>query len=323
MVKRRTTTAPKKYFTGIKKVCEKDMYEWVSNKNSNDDPKNSPSVDIEIETTLIQKHGFAPNMGLVIKDPEREAKGDPYGGDTVLVRTSRDNDRLWLINEEVELFGKIKPINKEQKILCNLLFDPKIVLQLVSGPAGSGKTLITSAYALSMLYDKKLFDKIILTKSMDVVGHRHKLGAMPGDVKEKFEPYLINFQTTFEQLYGERGMNYHHISEEHNLIRYLPIQLMRGASFQKALVIVDEAQNLDHHEVKTIGTRLGNGCKLIFLGDLTQIDRPKFSKEQSGLYHLMQSPVIKNSRLASSIELIKNVRSELSNLVEEAFTEDK
>ncbi|MDX1373023.1 MAG: PhoH family protein, partial [Nitrososphaeraceae archaeon] len=161
------------------------------------------------------------------------------------------------------------------------------------------------------------FDRIILTKSMDSVGG-NRLGAVPGDIGEKFNPYLINFKTTFEQMYPDGGLLIDSL-ERAGKIMYLPIQLMRGASFVNTLVIVDEAQNLGHHETKTIGTRLGEGSSLIILGDLTQIDRKNLRKEKTGLYHLMHSDIIKKSGMAAGIELIKNVRSPLSNLIDEAF----
>jgi PhoH-like ATPase len=267
---------------------------------------------------LIKEHALYPNMGLVLKTADKTLP-------SVLARTSRDNKQIWLLNENIGLLGEFKPRNKEQVILTNLLSDPKVRLHIIVGKAGSGKTFVTAAHALKSIdprtdnnYSPK-FDQVILTKSMKTVGDIN-LGAVPGNIEEKFYPYLINFRTTFQSLVGHRGLSLIEMLESRRQIVYIPIQLMRGASFNNTLLIVDEAQNLTCHEVKTVGTRLGENSSVIFMGDLTQID-VKLPAYKTGLYHLMNSDIIKNSHMSASIGLIKNERSELSNLIDDAFTD--
>lgn len=257
---------------------------------------------------LKTKKKFFPNQCLVLKQDGSKQSG--------LARVSPDGNTLYRIQAPTKVYG-IESRNKEQAMLMSQLLDPNVNLNIVTGMAGSGKTICAMAVALHHLMELKTYKKLILTKPMDIVG-RISLGAVPGDIKEKFEPYTINFKCNIEELIGDSGYFYLQEMESKGVIKYLPIQLMRGASFKDSLIVADEVQVLDSHEMKTMCTRLGENSKLILMGDLTQRDR-KIEMEDTGLYKLMQHEKILNSPICSSIELRKCERSALAQLMIEVL----
>lgn len=206
----------------------------------------------------------------------------------------------------------IKARNKEQIFLLKLLQDNSIRFQMVLGRAGTGKTLLTYASSLSQAFEHKRYDKLVLTKPTYEVGGGSSLGAVPGDINEKFAPFLINFQHIAKEL------NAHKFYQAQQQIEYIPIQHMRGASFINTLVIADEVQSLDAHEMRTLCTRIGKGSKLVVMGDLNQRDR-RIKLEQTGLYKLAVSQRVRNSPLCAVVELVKNERSEISALLDEVL----
>jgi PhoH-like ATPase len=258
---------------------------------------------------LKYKKKLYPNQCLVLKHKSGTSQ-------SALARVSPDGTTLYQIKTPTKVYG-IESRNKEQAMLLSQLIDPRIALSIVTGIAGSGKTICAMAVALSQIMEQNTYKRLILTKPMDVVG-KISLGAMPGDVKEKFDPYTINFKCNMEELAGENGRIYLESMEAKGVIKYIPLQLMRGASFKNSLIIADEVQVLDQHEMKTICTRIGEGSKLILMGDLTQRDR-NIAIKDTGLYQLTQHEKILDSPLCSSIELLKCERSELAQLMTEVF----
>lgn len=135
--------------------------------------------------------------------------------------------------------------------------------------------------------------------------------------EEKFSPYLVNYVTNIEQLMGSGKRSFDDLLEQ-GRFEIIPIQLFRGASFNRSLVIVDEAQVIDQHEMLTIGTRIGEGSKIVILGDLQQRDE-KIAKDKTGIYKLMNDTIFKESPLVAVVELIKSERSAVSELFAKAF----
>lgn len=217
-----------------------------------------------------------------------------------------------LVHVKSPVFG-VKARNKEQTFLLKLLQDNDIKLQLILGNAGTGKTMITCASALYQVLERKAYKKIVFTKPMYQVGDGKGLGAVPGSIAEKYQPYLINFEHIIKELNVENS--FYELLIERGVIEYVPIQLMRGASFKEALIIADEVQSLSLHEMRTLCTRIGEGSKLILMGDLNQRDT-KLSINETGLYRLVTSNQIKESKLCSTVQLVKNERSELSSLLD-------
>lgn len=261
------------------------------------------------EVTLPDKrHTYYPNMYIELKSSE-----DPKH--TALCKVSRDGDFLVKLNTKQEA-SNIRSRNREQAFALDALLDDEVPVVVLSGNAGTGKSIFALAVAMTKL-DQKKYQKVILTKPMSQVG-KHQLGALPGSYEEKFSPYLLNYKTNLEQLVGVKNTEDLLFQLRFEII---PIQLIRGASFNKCFIIADEVQTLNHHEMLTLGTRIGEGTKLVLLGDLNQRDEP-IAKEKTGLYKVVNDNKTKHSPLVTSIELIKNERSPVSRLFSSLFEEE-
>lgn len=210
----------------------------------------------------------------------------------------------------------IEPRNREQVFAMNALMNPDITVVVLTGIAGSGKTLLALAAAMELI-NNRTYDKVMLTRPMSEVG-KYKLGALPGDLDEKFGPYLLNYMTNLEQFVSGRYAVRDLI--EQSKFDIVPLQLIRGASFNKCLVIADEVQVLGHTEILTLGTRIGEGSKVVIMGDLNQRDE-RISKDKTGIYKLMNDAKIKTSPIAATIGLQKCERSETARLISRVFEE--
>lgn len=206
----------------------------------------------------------------------------------------------------------LRPRNKEQHFALDALMDPNIPIVGLTGRAGTGKTIVCLAASLQQKQDG-LYKKILLTRPMSEVG-RYKLGALPGDVSEKFGPYLANYTTNLEHFVGE---NVRDLIEQTG-ITIVPIQLVRGASFKDTFVIADEMQVCDHGEILTVGTRVAEGSKIVIMGDLNQRDE-KIARDKTGIYKLFNDPMAKQSPLVATIELQKCERSETAKFFADLF----
>lgn len=182
----------------------------------------------------------------------------------------------------------LTPQDLFQGMVMYLLFDPEIDLVAINGPAGSGKTIIALAVALELTMETKEFKRIIATRSTR--GLDEDIGFLPGTEAEKMQPWLGAFTDNLEALHSE---DFDPSSSEDYVGSKVPLQFkslnfVRGRSFQQTFLIVDEAQNLTPHQVKTIVTRAGEGTKVICLGNLAQIDTPYLGATSSGLTYLSE-----------------------------------
>jgi PhoH-like ATPase len=232
---------------------------------------------------------------------------------TALGRVDRTGSFIERIQEHSA--SDLKPRNREQVFALNALMDDRISVVVLTGPAGTGKTILTLAVALDKIQGKQ-YDRIIITKPMSQVG-KWSLGALPGGIEEKFNPYLMNYMTNLEQFVGRKSAE--HLIDQCK-IEAVPLQLFRGASFNNCLVIADEVQVCDYMTTLTIGTRIGENSKLIMMGDLNQRDE-NIAKEKTGIYKLMNDKKVKESPLVAAIELQKCERSETARLFSEVFEE--
>ena len=207
----------------------------------------------------------------------------------------------------------IKPRNAEQTFSLDALFNPEIKLVALTGKAGTGKTLLALAAALEQ---HKSFGQIMLARPIVALSNRD-LGFLPGDAQEKISPYM---QPLFDNLavikhsYNARSSEYQKIEEllkEEKLI-ITPLAYIRGRSLSNSYFIIDEAQNLTPHEIKTIITRAGEGTKLIFTGDLQQIDSPYLDMKSNGLAYMTEK--MKNHEIFAHVNLVKGERSYLAEL---------
>ena len=214
--------------------------------------------------------------------------------------------------ENHSCFG-IRPRNAEQSFALSALLDRNVPLVTMSGKAGTGKTLLALAAALET---KRYFRQIFVARPVVPLSNKD-LGYLPGDVNSKLDPYMQplydNLSVIQNQLSSDnaRSKRIKELIEEEKIV-ITPLSYIRGRSIVKAYFIVDEAQNLTPHEVKTIITRAGEGTKVVFTGDIFQIDHPYLDSNSNGLSFLIEK--MKGERLYAHINLEKGERSELSDL---------
>ncbi|WP_353197037.1 PhoH family protein, partial [Parapedobacter defluvii] len=208
---------------------------------------------------------------------------------------------------------RIKPRNPEQAFALHALLDPAIRLVSIQGNAGTGKTLLALASALEQ---RKNYRQIYITRPVIPLSNR-EIGFLPGDAKSKTDPFLApiwdNIRFIKEQ-YADDEKMLEKIDEliATEKIAIAPLAFIRGRTLTKIFFIVDEAQNLTPHEIKTIISRAGEHTKIVFTGDIYQIDTPYLDAESNGLSYLIEN--VKNHPLYAHVTLQKGERSELANL---------
>ena len=200
--------------------------------------------------------------------------------------------------------SEITPRNKEQRFAINALKNPEIPLSL-TGLAGSGKTFLALMSGLDSL-GKGGYDRIVVTRSIQPVGR--DLGYLPGDVREKMEPWMSPLLDNFKHHFKDRV--YFECMLEKGEIEIAPLSYIRGRTFNNSYVIVDEAQNATIHELKTIITRLGENSKIVLMGDTDQIDTAYLDKRSNGLAIVVER--FKSSDLSAHIHLQRGVRSAIA-----------
>ncbi|WP_100753331.1 PhoH family protein [Vibrio salilacus] len=209
----------------------------------------------------------------------------------------------------------ITPKNIYQGMALDALLDPDIDLVILTGAAGSGKTLLALASALEQTIEKGMFDKIIVTRNTPDIGE--SIGFLPGSEEEKMLPWLAAVTDTLEALHKhdhctEGSLKY--ICDKAN-IQFKSINFMRGRSIQNAFVLLDECQNLTASQIKTIITRCGEGTKIVCSGNLAQIDSHYLTPVTSGLTYMVER--FKSFEGSANIHLNGVVRSRLAEFAEE------
>lgn len=223
------------------------------------------------------------------------------------------NTLRWVSYKEI---FKIAPRNAEQSFAIDALLNPEIKLVTIQGNAGTGKTLLALASALEL---RREYRQIYVTRPIVPLSNKD-IGFLPGDVKSKVDPYMApiwdNLKFIREQFNQDEKMQ-SKIDELVNTekIEIAPLAFIRGRTLTKIFFIIDEAQNLTPHEIKTIISRAGEHTKIVFTGDIYQIDTPYLDSESNGLSYLIENA--KNHPLYAHITLQKGERSELANLANE------
>lgn len=208
---------------------------------------------------------------------------------------------------------RITPRNAEQVFALHAIMNPDIKLVTLQGVAGTGKTLLALAGALEQ---KRFYKQVFLARPIVPLSNKD-IGFLPGDIKSKLNPYmepLFDNLKFIRNMFSEQDKEFHSINEdlESEKLVIQPLAYVRGRSLSDICFIVDEAQNLTPHEVKTIITRAGENTKIIFTGDIFQIDTPYLDAQSNGLSYLIDR--IKEHPLYAHIKLEKGERSELANL---------
>ena len=236
-------------------------------------------------------------------------KGSDKG--TVCARYDAQRGRIVLVKAR-EAYG-IRPRNDEQKFALDACLNPRIQLVSLTGGAGTGKTLLALASALEQERD---FDQIILSRPTVILGNQD-IGYLPGDQKMKMSPYLQPLMDNLNVIKAQfrpsskEALKIEGLLKDEKLV-ISPLAYIRGRSLGKVFFIIDEAQNLTPHEIKTIITRAGEGTKMVFTGDIFQIDQPYLDQWSNGLTHLGEKMM--GQRLFEHVFLRKGERSELSEI---------
>ena len=210
----------------------------------------------------------------------------------------------------------IKPRNREQQFALELLLDPNVQVVTLLGKAGTGKTLLAIAAGLQLVVDDEAYDKILVSRPVMPMGR--DLGYLPGDISEKLRPYMQPIYDNLEFIVAantearKRSTMTGGQLEEAGYLSVEPLTYIRGRSIPKQYLVVDEAQNLTPHEVKTILTRAGEGTKVIFTGDPHQIDNPYVDASTNGLSFLAEH--FKQLDISGHVTLQKGERSRLAEL---------
>ncbi len=247
------------------------------------------------------KRELLPNEYIIMRNGKKSA----------LTRFDAETQKIQRV-QKASAYG-ITPRNAEQIFALDALMDPKIQLVTMSGKAGTGKTLLALAGALA---NKKEYFQIYMARPIVPLSNKD-IGFLPGDIQSKLEPYM-------QPLYDNLGVIKHKfmdsaykqkklekLLEEEKLV-IAPLSYIRGRSLVDIFFIVDEAQNLTPHEVKTIITRAGENTKMVFTGDIFQIDHPYLNTYSNGLTYLIDK--LKGQKIYTHINLEKGERSELADL---------
>jgi PhoH-like ATPase len=231
---------------------------------------------------------------------------------TCLARFTDDQSPLKKIYNGSIPDWNIKPRNKEQNFAIDMLLNPDIKLVSLIGRAGSGKTLCAIAAGLQqtigMDKTKNIYSRLIVSRPVQPMGK--DIGFLPGTMEEKMLPWLMPIQDNLKYLMGDKTSL--ELYMEKGKIEIEALTYIRGRSISDAFVIIDEAQNLTRHEIKTIITRIGENTKIILTGDIEQIDNIYVNETSNGLAHAVEN--FKEYKIAGHITFRKGERSELATL---------
>ncbi len=206
---------------------------------------------------------------------------------------------------------QIKPRDLEQAAFVDSLFDESQMLNVCIGSAGTGKTTLAVMYACNRYLVEGR--RILLSKPTVMVGNTKALGTLPGDVAQKLDPFLASYRIVLNKMTPNGGDFLDQMLKKKD-IEFIPIEYVRGCSFDNCTLIMDETQGLNWHELNTIVSRLGDDAKMIILGDMNQIDT-NLRREETGLYKMLQSKAFHSSPISSAVELTKQYRSPVCQLV--------
>jgi len=246
-----------------------------------------------------------PNEYLILRNGKKSVLATNTAGDV-------DGDFVIKRVTKETVYG-ITPRNAEQSFAVHALLNPTVKLVTISGKAGTGKTLLALAAALQT---RAQYRQILLTRPIIPLSNKD-IGFLPGDIQSKIKPYM-------QPLFDNLGVIRSQFSEKSEMFQRLqmmledekltiePLAYIRGRSLVKMFMIVDEAQNLTPHEVKTIITRAGEGTKIVFTGDINQIDHPYLGIRSNGLSTLIDK--MQGQKIYAHIDLQKGERSELAEL---------
>ena len=253
------------------------------------------------EVKKLLKGEVLPNKFYILRNDSR----------SVLAHLDSSREILRRVDKN-DIYG-IKSRNAEQTFAVDALTNNNIPLVSMTGKAGTGKTLLAIASALHV---KKQYRQIYIARPVVPLSNKD-IGYLPGDIENKLAPYMQplwdNIKVIQDQ-YSETDKQHIQITQliKEDKLVIEPLSYIRGRSLQRIFFIVDEAQNLTPHEIKTIITRAGEGAKIVFTGDVYQIDHPYLDSQSNGLSYLIEH--FKGQKVYAHVNLLKGERSELAEL---------
>jgi len=255
----------------------------------------------EKQSVYLDNENLFPNQYIMLVSNANEKK-------TALARYTSKSMPLRQLLKSQKIWG-IKPRNKEQQFLMDALMDPAIQVVTAIGKAGSGKTICAIAAGLEQTIDeaKCQYSRVIVSRPVQPLGK--DIGFLPGSLEEKMTPWLMPIQDNLQFLMGNDKLTLD-IYMQKGTIEIEALTYIRGRSISNAFIIIDEAQNLTTHELKTIITRVGEGTKIVLTGDVEQIDNVYIDATSNGLTHAVEK--FKKFQLASHITLNKGERSKVA-----------
>jgi len=265
---------------------------------------------LPMEAAEAREHGWYPNQFLMLRSLQSAKQ-------TALTRYDQKRDRLQIVGRYNEGVWGIHARNKEQLYAFDLLLDSSISLVTLDGYAGTGKTLMALACGLKQVTDEQRFRRLVVSRPIFPLGR--DIGFLPGSLSEKLNPWMKPIFDNLELLVGggrDRSgnvstPNYQALIDQ-NMLQVEPLTYIRGRSLPHQYLIVDEAQNLTPHEVKTVITRAGENTKVVLTGDPYQIDNPYVDATSNGLTYVVER--FKENPVAGHVTLRKGERSELAEL---------
>ncbi len=245
---------------------------------------------------------FFPNEFIMLVSSSNEKK-------TALARFYSYERRIEKIADAKDAIWGLKPRNKEQTFALKLLNDPEVQVITLVGKAGCGKTLLAIASGLDQVLESQLYKKLIVSRPVQPLGK--DIGYLPGTMEEKMKPWLMPIQDNIDFLLNGKKDHISHLFDD-GTIQIEALTYIRGRSISNAFIIIDEAQNLTTHELKTIITRVGENTKIVLTGDIEQIDSVYLDATSNGLSYAVEK--FKNHGIAGHITLVKGERSKVATL---------
>ena len=274
--------------------------------------KSDLEIDDPAPIVRVYEHGAVT--------PEAVGVESPVANHYFILRSPHNSALVWF-NPATGMLERVHknpaygilPRNAEQTFALHAIVNQAVPLVSISGKAGTGKTLLALAGALEQ---RRQFRQIYLARPLVPLSNRD-IGYLPGDIKSKINPYMAPLWdnlSVIKHQFDEKERDFRRLDEmvEAEKLHITPLAYIRGRSFSNIIFIVDEAQNLTPHEVRTIITRAGEGTKIVFTGDIFQIDTPYLDAQSNGLSYLIDR--IRGNRLYAHVNLDKGERSELANL---------
>ncbi|MBI5498294.1 MAG: PhoH family protein [Deltaproteobacteria bacterium] len=251
---------------------------------------------------------YSPNEFIHLKDREKESH-------TALGKFHQESQRVVPINKPKDGVWGIRSRNKEQAFALDLLLNDEIKLITLVGKAGTGKTLVALAAGLQKVTEESIYSRLLVSRPVFPLGR--DIGYLPGTVEEKLNPWMQPIYDNVEYLMGlsqkdkKSGRSWRELVDM-GVLQIEPLTYIRGRSIPQQFMIVDEAQNLTPHEIKTIITRAGQDTKIVLTGDPYQIDNPYVDATNNGLVHIVNR--FRSEKIAGHVTLTRGERSQLAEL---------